>query len=86
MLQLRQYQERSLDALEGFFGLATQHGAQKAFILQTNRPYLAVKQLPGLPYVCLRIPTGGGKHSWPATRWELQRKRSYKLIGQCAFG
>ncbi len=61
MLPLRQYQERSLDALEGFFRLATQHGAQKAFILQTNRPYLAVKQLPGLPYVCLRIPTGGGK-------------------------
>ena len=61
MLQLRQYQERSLDALEGFFRLATQHGAQKAFILQTDRPYLAVKQLPGLPYVCLRIPTGGGK-------------------------
>ena len=61
MLQLRQYQERSLDALEGFLKLATQHGAQMAFILQTNRPYLAVRQLPGLPYVCLRIPTGGGK-------------------------
>ena len=61
MLQLRQYQERSLDALEGFLRLATQRGAQTAFNLQTNRSYLAVKQLPGLPYVCLRIPTGGGK-------------------------
>ena len=24
-------------------------------------PYAAVKQVPGIPYVCLRIPTGGGK-------------------------
>ena len=24
-------------------------------------PYREVKELPGLPYVCLRIPTGGGK-------------------------
>jgi len=24
-------------------------------------PYSPVKQLPGIPYVCLRIPTGGGK-------------------------
>ena len=24
-------------------------------------PYAPVKQVPGIPYVCLRIPTGGGK-------------------------
>lgn len=24
-------------------------------------PYVPVKQVPGIPYVCLRIPTGGGK-------------------------
>ena len=24
-------------------------------------PYQPVKELPGLPYVCLRVPTGGGK-------------------------
>ena len=61
MLQLRNYQERSLDALEKYLGLVTQHGASNAFYTQTNRPYVAVKQLPGLPYVCLRVPTGGGK-------------------------
>jgi type III restriction enzyme len=27
----------------------------------THRAYRAVSQLPGLPYVCLRVPTGGGK-------------------------
>ena len=26
-----------------------------------GRPYAPVKQVPGIPYVCLRIPTGGGK-------------------------
>ena len=61
MLQLRDYQERSLDALGTYLGLVLQHGASNAFYMQTNRPYVAVKQLPGLPYVCLRIPTGGGK-------------------------
>jgi type III restriction enzyme len=61
MLQLRDYQQRSLDALETYLNLAAQHGARKAFVLQTNRPYSAVTQLPELPYVCLRVPTGGGK-------------------------
>ncbi len=61
MLQLRDYQERSLDALETYLGLVAEHGASNAFYMQTNYPYVAVKQLPGLPYVCLRVPTGGGK-------------------------
>ena len=61
MLQLKGYQERCLEDLEAYLRLVNQHGAQKAFILQTNRPYRPVEQLPELPYVCLRIPTGGGK-------------------------
>ena len=61
MLQLKGYQERCLEDLEAYLRLVNQHGAQKAFVLQTNRPYLPVEQLPGLPYVCLRVPTGGGK-------------------------
>lgn len=61
MLQLRGYQDRSLDALEAYLRATVEHGAQKAFILQTNRPYRPTPQLPGLPYVCLRVPTGGGK-------------------------
>jgi type III restriction enzyme len=61
MLQLRDYQQRSLNALEAYLNLTGQHGAQRAFVLQTNRPYTAVTQLPELPYICLRVPTGGGK-------------------------
>src|SRR6266571_5520521 len=61
MLQLRDYQQRGLDALEAYLGLVTQHGAKTAFVIQTERPYRSVQQLPALPYICLRIPTGGGK-------------------------
>ena len=61
MLELKDYQRRSLDALDSYLRLAAEHGAKKAFVLQTDRPYRAVPQLPGLPYICLRIPTGGGK-------------------------
>jgi type III restriction enzyme len=61
MLDLKDYQQRSLDALESYLLLAAEHGAKTAFLHQTERPYRAVPQLPGLPYICLRIPTGGGK-------------------------
>lgn len=61
MLELRDYQERSLDALERYLTDVPRHGAQTAFVLATNRPYVPVASLPALPYVCLRVPTGGGK-------------------------
>lgn len=35
--------------------------ADTAFYAVTKRPFTPPPSLPGLPYVCLRIPTGGGK-------------------------
>jgi type III restriction enzyme len=61
MLELRDYQRRSLDALESYLRLTVRHGAKTSFVMQTERPYRSVPQLPDLPYVCLRVPTGGGK-------------------------
>lgn len=61
MMELRGYQQRSLDQLQGYLRLAANEGAKRAFLELTERPYLSVPQLPELPYVCLRIPTGGGK-------------------------
>ncbi|MBA4032354.1 MAG: restriction endonuclease subunit R [Planctomyces sp.] len=61
MLELKNYQQRSLDDLQLFFHRCGEHGAKRAFIEQTERPYKTVKHFPDLPYVCLRIPTGGGK-------------------------
>jgi type III restriction enzyme len=60
-LPLRAYQARTLDALATYFDEAAWSGAKRAFIAQTERPYRTVPQLPDLPYVCLRVPTGGGK-------------------------
>jgi len=61
MLELRGYQRRSLEELEAYLRLVGEHGAKAAFETETPRPYLPVAQLPELPYVCLRVPTGGGK-------------------------
>jgi len=67
VLELRQYQTDGIEALQNYLTLACRHDARKAFVLATDRPYQSVKRLQqneqdaGPPYVCLRIPTGGGK-------------------------
>lgn len=61
MLQLKSFQEQSLDKLRAYLSKVDAMGAGTAFYDITQRTYRAVPQLPGLPYVCLRIPTGGGK-------------------------
>jgi type III restriction enzyme len=67
-MQLKTYQDKSLDALKEYFQAVEKEGdANVAFYKETakhwgkNLPYYEVAELPGLPYVCLRIPTGGGK-------------------------
>jgi type III restriction enzyme len=67
-MQLKEYQQRALDALQAYLRRAVHmHDADGAFYLTTREvfgqgiPYHQVDELPGLPYVCLRIPTGGGK-------------------------
>lgn len=64
MLQLRDYQQRSLETLAAYLRQASEQGARVPFVLTTERPYREVPHiqgLDGLPYVCLRVPTGGGK-------------------------
>lgn len=68
MLVLKNYQEWALDALREYFQECSRTGdANVSFYSVTgktlgiNIPYNKVEELPGLPYVCLRIPTGGGK-------------------------
>src|SRR5512142_3347823 len=67
-MQLKNYQQRSLNALARYFQACLQTGdADLAFydvtrqLLGQGLPYHPVAELPGLPYVCLRVPTGGGK-------------------------
>ncbi|MCY2930545.1 MAG: DEAD/DEAH box helicase family protein [Planctomycetota bacterium] len=68
MFQLKEYQRRCLDELAGYFRRvvalrgATERPEKTAFEDKDGRgAFQPVKELPGLPYVCLRVPTGGGK-------------------------
>ena len=71
MITLKGYQERVLDSLREFFRVAAQTGnPDTAFREVTRRMYgEAMRYFPvsvaglesRMPYVCLRVPTGGGK-------------------------
>ncbi len=71
MIELKSYQSRVLDSLRKFLKLCSQTGnAEAAFRevttdedTETSVPYehVNVAGLSELPYVCLRVPTGGGK-------------------------
>ncbi|HLE28716.1 MAG TPA: DEAD/DEAH box helicase family protein, partial [Anaerolineales bacterium] len=68
MFRLKDYQQRALDTLRAYLRECAHLGsADTAFYAVTREvfgagiPYRPVRELPGLPYVCLRLPTGGGK-------------------------
>ena len=67
-LALKEYQRESLDAIARFcdavhraVNAKAMRPVHDAYYGETGRDFIEVPQLPGLPYVCLRVPTGGGK-------------------------
>ena len=64
-LALKLYQRRALDSLERFFEAARLRTPGEAFAATVDKglvdEYKPMPGLPGVPYACLRIPTGGGK-------------------------
>ncbi len=59
---LKSYQQDALDAVRGWLTEAAASGdADTVFYRATRRAYRPVADLPGVPYACLRLPTGGGK-------------------------
>jgi type III restriction enzyme len=82
MFQLKEYQKRCLDALAGYLRRANAVGAKMAFMEATEQPYHSVPQLPGLPYVCVRVPTGGGKTVLAANAVGIAA-REFLNIEQC---
>jgi type III restriction enzyme len=62
VFSLKNYQIQTLGALRKFLEKTVEfNDADTAFYALTKRPFVQPPSLPGLPYVCLRIPTGGGK-------------------------
>ena len=71
MITLKDYQLRVLDSLRDFFRQCSKDGrpeaAYQTALIRNNRPivpYIPIT-IEGLsacmPYICLRVPTGGGK-------------------------
>lgn len=62
LFELKDYQRTTLERLRLFLEKAVEFGsADKAFYEVTKRAFTRLPTLPELPYVCLRVPTGGGK-------------------------
>ncbi len=71
MIALKDYQQRVLDSLEDFFRLCSRYGRPEQAFQETQsrhgQPITTYWSVPaagladGMPYVCLRVPTRGGK-------------------------
>jgi type III restriction enzyme len=68
MLPPKDYQDRSLEALRKYFAACHRLGKVGTAFYDTTEElwgtglqYNDVRELAGVPYVCIRIPTGGGK-------------------------
>ena len=63
MFELKTYQKKSLEMLEKYLEAARVQGAKAAFedLTEHKQRYKTVDSLEDVPYVCLRLPTGGGK-------------------------
>ncbi len=64
MLELKAYQKRSVQEFESYLGSMREFGSDKGhdigFYMTTQRQYRS-QGLGKIPYVCIKIPTGGGK-------------------------
>ena len=65
-MQLKNYQRRTLETLSKFLLEAKLIGSAAAFKENRNAPsyspeYFPLPKLEDAPYICLRLPTGGGK-------------------------
>ncbi len=65
-MQLKKYQSRSLESLKNYLSAARLEGPSAAFERLTSSGekrtrFQEADGLPDVPYICLRLPTGGGK-------------------------
>lgn len=95
-MQLKKYQEQALATLREYFETATVSGPKSAYEQLTREPDLAARlrayagqytqlsELSDTPYVCLRLPTGGGKTILATYAIETARRawlgREYPMV------
>lgn len=68
MFTLKDYQQDALDSLRDYFTAYAQTSSPRTAFYEITRrnfdyelPYNTVRGLEAMPYLCIRIPTGGGK-------------------------
>ena len=95
-MQLKPYQTDTLNTLRRFFEQARLAGPKAAYEAIANEPeqavrigryagaYVPLAKLPDVPYVCLRLPTGGGKTLLAAHSISIARdtwvEKDYPLV------
>ena len=95
-MQLKPYQTHTLNTLRRFFEQARLAGSKAAYEAIAVEPeqaarigrfagaYVPLAKLPDVPYVCLRLPTGGGKTLLAAHSIAIARdawvERDYPLV------
>lgn len=65
-MELKNYQKAVIDRLEEYLKaareIAGKNPAKAAFIEITDKPYyILTEDMPNVPFVCIKVPTGGGK-------------------------
>ena len=62
-MQLKRYQENTLETLENFLAEMRKDGPKKAFnnVTPEDRQKYKDSSFGDVPFVCIKIPTGGGK-------------------------
>jgi len=64
MLTLKRYQQEVIDTLSNYLSSVQKfdrNEAKLAFLEVTERPYHPIEGLEKVPYICIKVPTGGGK-------------------------
>ena len=60
-MELKRYQQVTIDKIEDYLKEVSGFGPKHAFISKTQEPYKAEFFGEKVPFVCIKIPTGGGK-------------------------
>ena len=60
-MELKKYQQKAIDKVNNYLTEVGKYGPKHAFISITEKPYKEEFFGEKVPFICIKIPTGGGK-------------------------
>jgi len=64
-MELKKYQQKTLDELNSYLTEIKKHDSERAaalaFMMRTEKNYNRIPEINNAPFVCIKVPTGGGK-------------------------